>query len=639
MSSMHKNETHTLIVPEWLGDSAVIEHDEAQEITGYTKPSATVEMSLDGTPITTCTAGKSGSWTLTLPPQQAGGPHTLDISSDSEALHISDLFFGDVWVLGGQSNMQLWLGRLLTRFPHVLDQASDTGIRFRHVNEQTVFHAPSHADKHVRANVLPWRVAGRDDLFNESAVGYFFALRLREKNPHMPIGLIETAIGGTPIETWIDERHLRRLGFFPPADEAFSQPGFADQYMKTVQESLANWYQLVDSFDRGLAEKWNDPHYDDTAWPTTLLDQCDFHNPLFETAGTVWLRTNIPLPADLHGCTAVVHCGTLVDQDTMWANGTQIGQTGYRYPPRLYPISATQESLQLTIRLRINGTRIGGFMENEPRYCEIRRADGTTARIDLNNVQWRYQRGMKAPASPSEHFLSRVASACYNGMIAPFAGLKTAGILWYQGESSATQTPENYAQKMILLTQSWRDVFSAHNRPFIEIQLPNITFEAQGWPRLRDEQRRFLALDNTALVTTYDVGENNDLHPLDKQTVGTRAADIALAMQKDPWSQPMGPIVSHAKRSDEGVQIFFTNCADGLRARGALSVQMAINGQWRTYPARISSLSSLFVPLSGDLAVSLPHGTPIRFLWDDAPRVTLVNSRGQLASPFEIRVD
>lgn len=133
-------------VPEWLGDSAVLQRREPLEIKGKVTDGESagessggptdaagdtadrrISLLLDGVEAASAVVEGDGRWSLMLPAQEAGGPHGIEIRSAGESRCFTDVLFGDVWVLGGQSNMELWLGRLLGRYPQVLDEATDTG--------------------------------------------------------------------------------------------------------------------------------------------------------------------------------------------------------------------------------------------------------------------------------------------------------------------------------------------------------------------------------------------------------------------------------------------------------------------------------------------------------------------------------
>jgi sialate O-acetylesterase len=126
----------------------------------------------------------------------------------------------------------------------------------------------------------------------------------------------------------------------------------------------------------------------------------------------------------------------------------------------------------------------------------------------------------------------------FNGMIAPLQALTPAGVIWYQGESSAAYS-ERYADALTALIADWRRYFAVPELAFIVIQLPNFgpvndTPAPSGWAALRHAQQQVaLADDRVGLVATHDVGDDADIHPQQKFVVGTRAADVAAALAGD----------------------------------------------------------------------------------------------------------
>ena len=619
------------IQPQWLANNAIIQRDKALIISGKAQAEQEIGLWLDDALVDDVMSDEEGRFSLTLPAHAAGGPHILRVDSGEESNVYRNIMFGDVWLLGGQSNMQLWTRRLESRFGKEFEQASDSQVRYLRIEETQACDGPK--------SCLPrcqWVSVGKDDISHESGVGFFFAQYMR-KASDVPLALIETAIGGTPVETWIDRGRLERLGYFPQWAEQYAQPGYAKASHEVYEKASRAWLALVDQYDAGLKEGWSSADCDDFTWNSSGLEALNWHNPEFADAGVVWVRTQVSIPQHAVGKRGMLHLGTLVDQDVVFVNGITVGETGYRYPPRDYGIDKLAETMTIAIRLCIDGERCGGFAEGKERTLSLVTDSGEEVLVDLNTVQWKYKRSVSVEPAPQQFFLYNVPSSCYNAMIAPLQGMSIAGIVYYQGETNATRTPEGYAAKMMLLVQSWREVFADPSCPFIEVQLPNIAFEADGWARLRDEQRRVLSMDHTAMVTCYDVGENNDLHPVDKKTIGYRAARAALAMKDVSGAEAMGPLVSHAELTDEGIQIFFTHVGQGLVAKAALSVEICRPEGWKRFDAAVSSSCSLYVALPADFHVK--HGDLLRFLWSEAPEIALVNSEGLLASPFEIRVD
>ncbi len=628
----------TLTLARWISDSAILQRDKPIVLRGTATPGEEVRAQIDSGEMLAVRADGHGNWKLILPAHAAGGPHELTIESGNEKRTISDVLFGDVIVLGGQSNMQLWMGRLISRYPHELGQASDTSVRFFHICEDENFSGPAEF-----LNSGKWLVEGRDDLSGESGIGYFCAQRLRRERPDVPIGLIETALGGTPIEPWIDEKSLRHLGRDMSLLDAYRQPGYPQARMAAYHHAFDEWIASVNNLDRGIVEKWNAPGYDDSQWDSVSLAEATTESDMFRQPGTVWMRRKIILPDDQLDSRILLRLGTIVDADECWVNGHLIGQTAYRYPPRDYVIEHASRILQITLRIRVDGTVNGGLTTGKEHSLCVQTVDdqqkGTWSQlIDLDKGEWKVRRGARVWSAPVQPFASRVPCGCFNAMIAPLEELRCSAIVWYQGESSATRGPEGYGKAMLALVRTWRSVFKDSELPFVEVQLPNIGFEARGWARLRNEQRAILALNNTAMVVTLGLGENNDLHPTNKDGV---AAHIVWALDSliyhAPHS-PSGPQIASVKQSQGRIRVRWTCCDKGLKEIEPLKVEIIEPGKAPLcMPAHIVSPDEMDIPLDCD--VVLPPGTLVRFQWADAPHLCLENGCGQGATPFEERLE
>src|SRR5690606_35691710 len=130
-----------------------------------------------------------------------------------------------------------------------------------------------------------------------------------------------------------------------------------------------------------------------------------------------------------------------------------------------------------------------------------------------------------------------VAGNLWNGMIAPLIPYGIRGVIWYQGESNADR-PVQYETLFPAMITDWRNQWEQGEFPFLFVQLANFMKKNEqprddGWPNLRHAQTKTLSLPNTAMAVTIDVGDANDIHPRDKQTVGYRLARAALATVYD----------------------------------------------------------------------------------------------------------
>lgn len=145
------------------------------------------------------TVVRDGRWRVDLPVQEAGGPHTL-IVVGKNTLELRDLWFGDVWVAGGQSNMLWSLQRSRNAQAHIA-AADDPLIRF--------FVVPPTVADHPQTEIKGrWLTAAPDSVAGFSAVAYHFAREMRRHAPNRPVGVVQAAVGGTILACWRSEAAL-----------------------------------------------------------------------------------------------------------------------------------------------------------------------------------------------------------------------------------------------------------------------------------------------------------------------------------------------------------------------------------------------------------------------------------------------
>src|SRR5690606_13326671 len=187
-----------------LSDGMVLQRKAKIRIGGGTDPGRPVRVSFQGRSFE-AVADASGRWSVTLDGLQEGGPFEMVIAADEERV-IRDVLVGDVWVLGGQSNMELPVRRTLDRLADEVRGADYPFIRQFNVPQIYNFHGPRDEVQGGR-----WIAATGDGVLDFSAVGFFFARRIHERLG-VPVGLVMAAVGGTPVESWMREETLRRIG-------------------------------------------------------------------------------------------------------------------------------------------------------------------------------------------------------------------------------------------------------------------------------------------------------------------------------------------------------------------------------------------------------------------------------------------
>ena len=159
-------------------------------------------------------------------------------------------------------------------------------------------------------------------------------------------------------------------------------------------------------------------------------------------------------------------------------------------------------------------------------------------------------------------------AALYNGMIAPLTQYGIKGVIWYQGETnSKPDRAPYYADLFKGLIGDWRARFGQGEFPFLFVQISSFDSPAEDWARVRDAQRRALALRDTAMAVTLDVGEVKNVHPADKQTVGARLALAARGMVYGEKVEYQGPGFREVTGEDGGLRVWFDHAA-GLKGPG-----------------------------------------------------------------------
>jgi sialate O-acetylesterase len=235
------------------------------------------------------------------------------------------------------------------------------------------------------------------------------------------------------------------------------------------------------------------------------------------------------------------------------------------------------------------------------------------------------------PASPAGPGHPNTPAGLYNGMIAPLVPYAIRGVIWYQGESNASEAHAyKYRRLFADMIQDWRNRWGEGDFPFLFVQLANYK-SSQWWPVLRESQTETLRLQNTGMAVTIDIGESNDIHPKNKQDVGKRLALAALHEAYGKSLEYSGPMFRQAAPEGKSVRVYFSH-ADGMQARGG----GAITG------FTVAGADGNFVPaevkVDGDtLVVSSPQveaPAAVRYAWADDPVCNLINQAGLPASPF-----
>jgi len=221
--------------------------------------------------------------------------------------------------------------------------------------------------------------------------------------------------------------------------------------------------------------------------------------------------------------------------------------------------------------------------------------------------------------------------ALYNAMIAPLTRLPIKGVIWYQGEANTgLERAPHYADVFRALIDDWRLQWRQSGLPFLFVQLANFTSGPhEDWATVREAQRAALDLAHTGMAVTIDIGNPDDVHPLDKKSVGHR---LALAARHRVYGESLedsGPTLLDVARVGSSLRLRFSH-ADGLKTVGTLDAfEIAgSDGHYAKASARIDG-DSIIVQ-----AADVTQPEAVRYAWANAPHATLFNAAGLPASPF-----
>ncbi len=592
-------------LPKLVSDKMVLQRDTDLKIWGWADAGEKVTVRLQGNYYET-EADKNGNWEVTLPPQQAGGPYLLEVNE----IVIRDVLVGDVWLCSGQSNQETPIHRLTEMFPEI-NVSNNHMIRHYKVPTQDIKETLA---EEIAGNAV-WHSGVASEVMNWTALAYFYAQEAYAKTK-VPQGMLVSSLGGSAIESWVSQEHLK-------------------EFPRLVLDKEALELMNQASKDQGEG-KWNQLNWDDSDWKTMQMPGTWRENGV-NVRGTVWLRKDFEIPEAMEGRHARLAMGTLVHNDAVFVNGVYVGSTGYEYPPRRYQIPAgVLRKGKNTIAVRLNAPAGNGeFIKDKP-YKII----GDAAEIDLTGT-WKYKVGLDLAevSKYAERLKNRqsVGSGLYNGMIYPIRHYRVKGAIWYQGESNAGRSHEYGALVSALIT-NWRELWQKPELPFLLVQLPNFMEKHEkptdsGWARIREVQlNTFKTTPNTALAVTYDVGEWNDIHPLNKKAVAQR---LFLGARKVVYGEKVthsGPVYKDMKIEGDKIVIFFTETGRGLMAKGGTLKHFAIAGEDKQFVWAEAAIRGNKVVVSSK---SVKNPVAVRYAWSDNPdEANLCNKEGLLASPF-----
>ncbi len=617
-------------LPQMIRDSMILQRDLPLKIWGWASPGEKIRIRFNGKQVNT-TAASGGKWQAKFPPMKAGGPYEMRLQGKN-AVTLKNILIGDVWLCSGQSNMVHQMGLHNITYADDIAQADFPAIRQFWIPTTTSLTGPG--------DDLPaghWKWANPKDVNEFSAVAYFFARSIYTKY-HIPVGIINSSVGGTPAEAWTSAEGLKNFDSLVSVIERNRDTA----YIRKMNRNSAMVRQpSYPDQDKGIAGpvKWFDTVYVPKGWHRINIPGYWEDQGVRDLDGVVWYRREVTVPGEMAGKPAKFFMGRITDADVVYINGQKIGATSYQYPQRRYtvPAGVLKPGKNIVVIRVENSAGKGGFVPDKPYYL-----DAGEQKLDLKG-DWQYKVGqvfrpLGRGAIPAGIAGQNQPAALYNAMIAPFTEYAIRGVLWYQGESN-TANGQEYGKLLPALINDWRTKFTRPDLPFYYVQLPNFGDACylpveSNWAVVREAALKTLALPSTGMAVTIDLGEWNDIHPDNKKDVGERLALIArhfnYGEKKLVYS---GPLYQSSVTEGNKIIVSFTNIGSGLISiDGEELSEFAIAGADKRFVWARARIAGDKVEVWSD---EVPEPEYVRYAWADNPvDPNLYNAEKLPASPF-----
>jgi sialate O-acetylesterase len=618
-------------VPTLFSDHMVLQRGREIHVWGSADAGERIAVSLAGRSSET-SAGADGRWSVHLPAMVAGGPFTLTILGKKEIV-IRDVMIGEVWIASGQSNMTYSLNGSEGGAEEVL-KANNPLVR--------LFTVPKKIALSPQENTLPahWDVCTPDTAKEFSAVAYFFAREIQRRE-NVPVGVVESAWPGTPIQEWIAPEVLQSDAETRPlldewkhatdAEKQFAESSlpfeleFDDfELIPAVPDSKA---EPLANFDGGFARTTRGGEFT-YSWGDAASSAFSLVPPgrggsgfAARVTGNLDGTQDAILSANykLEGAVDLTAYAGI----RFWVRGNGSFRfrskqpTIYDYDDYAMPImKATTEWQPVTILFR--DLRQDGW--------------GVVSPFTVDSLT-----GFSIECMTTLGYATMPVSGLYEGMITPLLPYEFRGALWYQGESNAL-TAHQYRKLLPQLIANWRDTSRQKDLEFLIVQLPNhgAIPEVPGesaWAELREAQLMTVEhVPHTGLAVTIDLGDPKNLHPPRKREVGERLALWAMGtVYKEPIEYS-GPMYETMTVSGNEARVRFSHTGLGLDARGDAELHgFAVAGADRKFHWATARIDGDAVMVSSP---EVANPVAVRYAWGDSPHCNLFNKDGLPASPF-----
>ncbi|MDZ7341153.1 MAG: glycosyl hydrolase family 2 [candidate division KSB1 bacterium] len=654
ISNAQSSPKNNLEMPAIFSDNMVLQQKTNAPFWGKATPNLKVMINASWGASAKATVPSDSLWQAKLKTPKAGGPYEIKLQIGDSTIVYKNVLIGEVWVCSGQSNMEM---PLVGWPPRDLIEGSEQAIQTAGNKNLRLFTVTrAYSDQPKFNCVGQWQESNPQTAANFSATAFFFGRKLQE-DLKIPIGLIHTSWGGTPVQAWTSGPFLAQMEEYKSIIKTIAESG--PQILK-LHEWL-NRHPIQDVSNRTAESRWMNldfqdaecsrPDFDDSRWRIMNLPTTWEQTEVGNFDGVIWFRKQIEIPESWLHRDLVVELGPIDDMDMTFVNGHKVGGyevAGHWQTDRIYtvPKELVTEKI-MTIAVRVIDTQGGGGIYGSKEKLKIHPLD-SGENISLSGT-WTYLAVAEYLAgkfyvfgAKGEEYFSRpklpidlsanTPTALYNAMIHPLIPYAIKGAIWYQGESNAGQ-PEQYQRLFPLMIQNWRADWQRGDFPFYYVQIAPYNYgDATPSQKLREAQFLTLLTPKTGMAVTLDIGNPNNIHPANKKDVGERLARWALAKDYGKKVVYSGPIYQSMKVKNDKIFLSFKNADGGL-------VLKPQNGEHHFLIARQDSVfKKAEVEIKGKKLViwhpAIKQPVAVRYAWSNTAEGTLFNGAGLPASSF-----
>jgi len=641
-----KKDTTSLQLTALFSDHMVLQQKSNVKFWGRYKPNNKITILSSWGKESKTIVNENGDWNVSLETPSAGGPFQIEIKSIHQNIILNDVMVGEVWLASGQSNMEMTLmgwppNDIINNADEEIAKSANPKIRMFNVEKQISLSPLDSVSG-------SWKISSPNETKNFSASAYFFAKELY-KNLQVPIGIINSSWGGTPAESWTSKMTIDTFEEFKSMIQSINtsslfknELAWFDQF-KTIgiPKTDKQWVDLNLSDSLILETNGKDSDWGEIQLPGRYDNQIKGG----EFDGVVWFRKNVSI--DNLDSDYTLTIGAIDDMDETYVNGHKIGGlTGMGYWNKKREFKVSKSILnkgENTIAIRaIDAEGIGEVIGPMT-------LSNNDIKISLNG-DWKYKilaeiynNSIYLYGIDKIDFTSRiktiklnpgVPTVLYNGMINPLIPYTIKGVIWYQGESNVGRA-DQYKNLFPAMIKDWRKKWN-YDFPFYFVQIAPFQYNINKdssmdkSQELREAQRHSLKTNKTGMVVTMDIGNFNNIHPSNKQGIGSRLARLALSNDYGFNVVPSGPLFKDLKVKGNKLILDFHNYGSKLISKGDL-LGFEIAGADKKYVFANAKIIGNKVELYSN---KIANPLYARYGWKDKAVPSLFNLEGLPASSF-----